>query len=176
MQLKKGGEKSIFKKLWFWIVMLVVVVGIVMVMGNSEDSTDDLQGGKFDLNIDLVKNGAPEMISDITYQQAYEYFFDSPQWRGFTADTGEEVVEFTGKCIYYDQDAQVYIQFVIEDEETFSMYYAHMKVDGETVSMGEREFLELAYTPFETYSQEVLGKELDDNVQALFEQLYESLN
>lgn len=175
MQLEKAGKKSIFKKPWFWIAIIVAVIAIIALSGSDDGTSDDLQGSQFDSSIELVKGGAPLLIPDITYQDAYENFFDNPQWRGFTADTGEKVVEFTGDCLYYEEDAQVYIQFVIEEDDSFSMYYAHMNVGGETITLDEQTFIELVYTPFATYSEEVLGKELEDDVQEAFEQIYESM-
>lgn len=173
MKLEKAEKKSVFKRPWFWLVIAVAIIGVIAIVG-SGDSNDDLQGSVFDSNIDMVKKGSPELIPDITYGQAYENFFANPQWRGFTADTGEHVVEFTGDCTYYDEDAQVYIQFVIESETSFSMYYAHLNVGGETISVDEQTFVELVYTPFKTYSEEVLGRALDDDVERTFEEIYNS--
>lgn len=173
MQLEKAGKKSVFKKPWFWIV-IAVVVGVIALVGSGEDSNGDLQGSKYDSNIEMVKSGSPELIPNITYEEAYDNFFGNPQWRGFTADTGEQVVEFTGECTYYDETAEVYIQFVMEGTTSFSMYYAHMNVGGETISLDEQTFIELLYTPFATYSEEVLGKQLDKDVQEIFEEIYNS--
>lgn len=173
MKLETAERKSIFKRSWFLVVIVVAVIGIIAIAGSGGFS-DDLQGSIFDSNIDMVKTGSPELIPHITYEQAYENFFSNPQWRGFTADTGESVVEFTGGCTYYDEDAKVYIQFVIESETTFSMYYAHLNVNGETIYADEQTFIELVYTPFETYSEEVLGKVLDDDIQRSFEEIYNS--
>ncbi len=174
MQLEKAGKTSIFKKPWFWIAIVAIVIVFVVIVSSQESTNDDLQGSKYDASIELVKNGSPTLIPNITYQQAYENFFGNPQWRGFTADTGEKVVEFTGECTYYDEDAQVYIQFVIEGTDSFSLYYAHMNIGDETITMGEQMFVELVYIPFEVYSEEVLGKELNSDVQEAFEEIYES--
>ena len=62
-----------------------------------------------------------------------------------------------------------------DDDDSFSMYYAHMNVGDETITLDEQMFLELVYTPFATYSEEVLGKELEEDVQDAFEQIYESI-
>lgn len=174
MKLEKAEKKSFFKKPWFWIVAVIVLVGFVAILGSEDNSNDDLQGSKYDSNIEMVKKGSPELIPNITYEQAYENFFGNPQWRGFTADTGEQVVEFTGDCTYYDEEAEVYIQFVLEGTTAFSLYYAHINVNGETISLDEQTIVELVYTPFATYSEEVLGKPLDDDVQEAFEEIYNS--
>ena len=171
MKVEGAGKKSVFKKPWFWIVVVVLVVAIGGgAAGLSGD--EDMQGSVFNINIDSVKNGNPEMIPDITYGDAYDNFFANPEWRGFTADTGEEVVEFSGDCTYY-----VYIQFVLdEDGESFSICYAKIKVGEEEIDLDEQTFVELVYNPFSAYSEDVLGKPLDDDVQAAFEEMYNSYN
>lgn len=176
MKVEGAGKKSVFKRPWFWIVVVVLVVAVVggaAGLGGDED----MQGSEFNINIDTVKNGSPEMIPDITYGDAYDNFFANTEWGGFTATTGEDVVEFSGDCTYYEKAARVYIQFVLDESgETFSMYYAKMKVGEEESEMDEQTFIELVYNPFSTYSEEVLGKPLDDDVQAAFEEMYNSYN
>lgn len=163
-----------FKKMRFSIIAIAALM--IFLVGCSVSDTDsDLQGSRFDGNIPMVQNGHPELIPDITYKEAYENFFTNPQWRGFESETGEKIVEFSGGCTYYGEEAEIYIQFVIEDEETFSMYYAGCTVGDEKFDLGEQEFVELVYTPFEVYSREVLGEDLDRNIQETFEEIYASI-
>ena len=167
-------KNFVIKKSCFLLIALVVFMTVLV--GCSESgTTDDLQGSVFDSNISMVKNGHPELIPDITYEEAYDNFFANPQWRGFEADDGSEVVEFSGECTYYDEDAVVYIQFVIEDEESFSMHYAGLTVGDEKFAVDDQTFVELIYTPFETYSQDVLGEELGADIQEAFAEIYNSL-
>ena len=167
-------KNLVIKKSCFFLIAVVVLMNALVGCSES-DTNDDLQGSIFDSNILMVKNGHPELIPDITYEEAYDNFFSNPQWRGFEADDGSEVVEFSGECTYYDEEAEVYIQFVIEDEESFSMYYAGLTVGDEEFAVDEQTFVELIYTPFETYSQEVLGGELDQDIQDAFAEIYNSL-
>lgn len=153
------------------IILTMTVFSACSDEGNSEE----LQGNKFDSNISMVQGGHPELIPDITYKDAYEHFFANPEWRGFKADDGSEVVEFSGECTYYDDPATVYIQFVIDDEESFSMWYVSFDVNGEKLTANKQEFIELVYTPFATYSEEVLGEELSEDVQMQFAEYYKSL-
>ena len=167
-------KKVFFKKAWVSIITIVVLM--TSLVGCSDiDTNSDLQGSIFDSNISMVKNGHPELIPDITYEEAYDNFFANPQWRGFEADDGSEVVEFSGECTYYDEEAKVYIQFVIEDEESFSMHYAGLTVGDEKFDADEQTFIELVYNPFESYSQEVLGEELGQDVQDAFSEIFASI-
>ena len=164
-------KKTVYK----FLLCLMTVMIILSSFTACSDDNEDLQGSIFDSNISMVQNGYPVMIPDITYKQAYNYFFENPQWRGFEADDGSEVVEFSGGCTYYDEDATVYIQFVIDDEESFSMWYASISVGGETIEADEQLFIELVYTPFATYSEDVLDKPLSQDIQDAFAEMYDSL-
>lgn len=167
-------KKCSIKRIWISLIMAVVLIAALV--GCSEtDTNSDLQGSRFDSNILMVQNGHPELIPNITYKEAYDNFFANPEWRGFKADDGSDVVEFSGECTYYDEEAEVYIQFVIDDEESFSMYYAGLTVGDEKFAVDDQTFVELIYTPFETYSQEVLGKDLDQDIQDAFVKIYNSL-
>ena len=142
---------------------------------SGEDSNGELQGTIWDSNINMVKNGYPTLIPDITYKDAYEYFFGNPQWRGFEAEDGSDVVEFSGECFYLEEEAEVYIQFVIDDEDSFSMWYASIAVGEEKFDADEQLFVDLVYTPFATYSEEVLGEALSKEIQDSFVEIYYSL-
>lgn len=151
--------RNIFKKLCTCMIAVFVMV-TAFTACSSEDSSGEFQGSSWNSDIAMVQNGYPVSIPNITYKEAYEYFFGNPQWRGFEADDGSEVVEFSGECTYHDEDAAVYIQFVIDDEESFSMRYARIIVGEEHFDADEQTLIELVYTPFATYSEEVLGEVL----------------
>ena len=157
------------------VLISLMVVMMSLVACSDEDSSGRLQGSTWDSNIAMVQDGYPVLIPNITYKEAYEYFFENPQWRGFEADDGSEVVEFSGECTYYDEEAAVYIQFVIDDEESFSMWYAGIIVGEEQFDADDQLFVELVYTPFATYSEEVLGEALSQDVQDAFAEMYYSL-
>lgn len=167
-------NRVVFKKAWAVIIALIVVMG-TLVGCSGEDSSGELQGSSWNANISMVQNGYPVLIPHITYKDAYENFFGNPQWRGFEADDGSEVVEFSGECTYYDEEAAVYIQFVIDDEESFSMWYAGIHVGDEEIVADEQLFVELVYTPFATYSEEVLGETLSQDIQDAFAEMYYSM-
>lgn len=137
--------------------------------------SDQLQGTRFNEYVSEVQNGSPELIPEITYKEAYNYFFGNPQWRGFTADDGDNVVEFSGDCTYKDEPATAYIQFVINYDDTFYIHYANCTVDGEKVELGESDIISLTYKPFELYSKENLDTELDQSVKDAFAEMYDSI-
>lgn len=167
-------KRMFFKKIWVMLIVLIIMM-VTLVACSNEDSSGQLQGTIWDSNIAMVQNGYPVLIPNITYKEAYDYFFDNPQWRGFEADDGSDVVEFSGECLYYDEEAEVYIQFVLDDEESFSMWYVGIIVGEEQFDADDQLFIELVYTPFATYSEEVLGETLSQDVQDAFSEMYDSL-
>ena len=161
----------VLKRLNIFLIAIFIVMPMIVGCSN-EDSSGKLQGSKYDSNITRVQNGYPNLIPNITYNDAYSHFFGNPQWRGFEADDGSEVVEFSGECTYDGEYATVYIQFVIDSEDSFSMYYAAVDVGDEKIVADQNMFVDLVYTPFATYSEEVLGEELPQNVLDSFYEYY----
>jgi hypothetical protein len=178
------------------IIAIVIVIALVCIcikalVKNSENVSDDLQSSNsYDERIDMVKGGTPYIIPDITYEEAYDNFFENPTWRYFDSTDGDEVVEFAGKCRYSSDgngdeidynNATVYIQFVLEDEdgdgenEAFEMYYLKLDVDGETVKTDGTTMLVFVYQPFAVYSEEKLGKPLGDDVEEAFCEILETM-
>lgn len=75
----------------------------------------------------MVKEGSPVAYSGITYGEAFDNFFEDPKWEGFTSDTNQHIVEFTGKCLYQNTEVEVTMQFTIDyDESNFEVTYCGM--------------------------------------------------
>lgn len=67
-----------------------------------------------------VKTGHPNTYPDITYGDAFDNFFGTPTWKYFEADTGEDVVEFTGYCTYHDVEVKARLQFILAEDGTIT--------------------------------------------------------
>ena len=81
-------------------------------------------GSGNDENVQFVKGGAPNRYPDKTYGEAFEDFFGNPKWKSFSTDTGVEVVEFTGNCLFDNTEVEALIQFTLDKEAgTFSVTY-----------------------------------------------------
>lgn len=88
-----------------------VIVFLVIFAGN-------LFGDKA---VDGVKNAHPNAYPNITYGEAFDFFFNSGEWNSFDSESGQTVVEYTGKAGNTDKESVVVFQFVISDDyETFS--------------------------------------------------------
>lgn len=123
---------SVFRKIIKWITIVLVVLFVitfaqVVFNGNSSENREDYSGQDIedqignilqqeDEHVQMVKNGYPEMYPDLKYGEVFEAFFSNPTWTYFHAETGEDVVEFTGNCIYRDQEVKARLQFILDME------------------------------------------------------------
>lgn len=77
--------------------------------------------------VKTVKDAQPETFPGCTYGAAFEEFFTSPQWEYFESTDGQNVVEFTGECMYAGARTKARMQFVVEKDQktvnTGALYY-----------------------------------------------------
>jgi len=105
--------------------------------------------------IQFVKSGSPDLYPDITYEEAFHAFFDKPHWKYFEAGTGEDIVEFTGNCLYYDAKVKATIQFVLDyKNNTFELKY----LDFNDLAQNEWEAYGMITTVFESFREEHPGR------------------
>ena len=85
-------------------------------------------------NISIVRNGNFYSHPNIPVGAAFKKFFANGKWSAFTSTEGEQVVEFVGDCIWYDERAKLTMQFVVNGNE-FEM--RHVNINGVTFSYEE---------------------------------------
>lgn len=74
-----------------------------------------------DEHVLFVKNGHPVSYPKVPYGKALDEFFEDAKWKYFKAESGEDVVEFTGYCLYQDTKVKARLQFILDmDEGTFT--------------------------------------------------------
>lgn len=76
---------------------------------------------KDDPHVLSVKNGYFENHSDKSVGEAFNDFFGDPTWQHFKAETGEQVVEFTGYMMYQETKVKARLQFIVKDDDTFEI-------------------------------------------------------
>ncbi len=64
----------------------------------------------------MVKGGYMETNPDLTYGNVFEQFFATPRWKYFKNGGGQDIVEFTGDCMYADAQVKARIQFTVDEE------------------------------------------------------------
>jgi hypothetical protein len=73
--------------------------------------------------IRIVKDGHFENFPDKPIGEAFEEFFGTPSWKSFQAESGEDVVEFKGTCMFMDKKVNATIQFIVnKDKRTFKLH------------------------------------------------------
>ncbi len=112
-----------------------------------------------------VKNGYPEAMPEITYGDAFENFFGNPTWKYFESTDGRDVVEFTGRCTYMDQEVKARLQFILSK-------------DGKSFEQGAMSFNDvpqsslitsaLVYKAFASYAEDN-DIEMDNDLEDAFE-------
>lgn len=95
---------------------------------SDESSKDDdkEKDEKKDKFIQTVKNAHPESFSGCTYGKAFDEFFTAPQWNYFESTNGQDVVEFTGECMYAGSPTKARMQFTVSSSSvvtTGALYY-----------------------------------------------------
>lgn len=74
--------------------------------------------------VQMVKGGYRTDDPSVTYETAFSSFFGTPRWKYFKGDNDQDVVEFTGDCIYRDVSVKARIQFIVDEENgTFEATY-----------------------------------------------------
>lgn len=78
----------------------------------------------------FVKGTCPEAYPDISYGDAFEDFFGDCKWEYFKSEENQDVVEFSGNCMYKDETAEVKAQFLVSYDEGKGELYT-MSLNGE---------------------------------------------
>lgn len=78
--------------------------------------------------VQAIKTGSLDSYPDVTVEDVFSSFFSSMEWGFLEANTEGEVVEFTGNCMYKNDEVEVKIQFLITEsgEDT------HFEIDSLT--------------------------------------------
>ena len=104
------------KKSWIPLILVIVVIigiGVFLAVKPEQNSY-----------IEYVQSGSPLDYPDRTYGEAFHNFFGYPKWRHFKSTENQDIVEFTGRCLYADVEVDVLIQFILYLEESeFEMAY-----------------------------------------------------
>jgi len=104
-----------------------LIIGVVLIIAGAIGALNK------DKYISVVKEGTLNGFPDMTVGEAFENFFDDPEWESFEDEDGRIIVEFNGGCTWGGEDANCCIQFEVdEDGESFETYYAD--IDGDSLN------------------------------------------
>jgi hypothetical protein len=66
-----------------------------------------------------VKTGHFSSSPDKSIGDAFQEFFGDPTWKYFKAESGNEIVEFTGYMMYQEAKVKARLQFILNDNKSF---------------------------------------------------------
>ena len=121
-------SKARSKKKWALPVVAVGIIAVIIIFFASMSQNES----KY---INIVKNGALDIYPDVTIGEAFDQFFQDPEWSytdlGDTSTTGvRHSVEFEGKCYVNGELTGVVLWFSVDgDAERFE--YLGGSVDGQ---------------------------------------------
>ena len=87
----------------------------------------------------------------------------------------KEIVEFSGECTYDGDPAEVYIQFELDNDDTFTFSYCSLAQNDKKLELDPSIIIQFLYNPFEAYSRDVLDKEIDSDTQSMMFDAYMEL-
>jgi len=116
-------------KLHTSIVMLLLLLLTTACSAETEKAMNDITKAAEDQAADIASSNNPYVLSvknghfidypKRTLEEAFEGFFGSPTWKHFEADTGEQIVEFTGFMIYEEAEVKARLQFIVNEDTSF---------------------------------------------------------
>lgn len=115
-------KRKRFRKLPFLILLAFAVFAFYGYLQNDPDAKDKVSSFVQQENpyVKMVKGATNSRFPGVSYGDAFSAFFGEPTWRYFCADTGEDVVEFTGNCSYQDLPVKARLQFIVDEaRDTF---------------------------------------------------------
>lgn len=72
--------------------------------------------------VQVIKSSKLPDYETMTIEETFHKFFKNSKWKYFASKDHEEIVEFTGNCLYREQEVKAKIQFAInKDDHTFKL-------------------------------------------------------
>ena len=99
------------------LVSAVVLLVIVVVFTLSS-------GGTGDKYVQLVRDGTLAAYPQMTVGEAFNGFLSNPKWESIRSDDESRFVNVTGGIIYDDEEAEIVVQFIVDEENESFQYYA----------------------------------------------------
>lgn len=107
------------------IIELVVAVVLLVIVAVSTLSS----GGSGDKYVQMVKGGTLSGYPQMTVGEAFDGFLSNPKWESGVSDDNVRFVNVTGGILYYEKDAELAVQFIV-DEKDGSFQYNACEIDG----------------------------------------------
>lgn len=100
------------------ILLVAAVVGILLSVRTS------------DKYVQMVKSGTLNEYPQMTVGKAFDNFLDDPRWESGLSDDDVRFVNVKGRILYYNEEAELLVQFIIVDEKDKSFQYNACEING----------------------------------------------
>ena len=107
------------------IQAVVGVILLVVIIATSVRSSD----GENDKYVQIVKEGTLEAYPQMTVGKAFDNYLDKPKWESGLSDNNERFVNVRGGILYYSKDAEIIVQFIV-DEKSGAFQYNACEING----------------------------------------------
>jgi len=107
------------------IMELVSAAILLVVIGAYATSS----GGASDKYVQIVKEGTLNGYPQMTVGEAFDSFLADPEWESGLSDADERFVNVKGEITYYDENAEIVVQFIV-DENNKSFQYNACEING----------------------------------------------
>lgn len=101
--------------------IIVLVLAVVVILSS---------GGTGDKYVQMVKDGTLNDYPQMTVGEAFDGFLSNPKWESGLSDDNVRYVNVTGGALYFGEEAELAVQFVIVDEKDGSFQYNACEVNG----------------------------------------------
>lgn len=120
-----------------WLVPIIIIIIFWYFYGPKEEITDNEY-------IDYVKQSTYKSQSK-TYEEAFANYCKEGKWVYFQTSKNQNVVEFKGTCPNEKKNADVNLQFIV-DEDKKNYTIGAMLLDGKQLSEEEKDkFIQLFF-------------------------------
>lgn len=130
-------------------------LGIVPTFQTGEDVDRFQQAIYGDLFFDSVKNGRPDSYPDITFEDAFNKYYENPKWSYSLASTEENVIVFEGEGVYQGINRRVELYFRMNDDNTFTLFTGNVYDTIYNIKLynldKSQDLAPLVYDPFRNY-------------------------
>ncbi|MBE7012646.1 MAG: hypothetical protein E7416_01005 [Ruminococcaceae bacterium] len=111
----------------FAILSIILIVCSVSSLPENNTESDS-----YDVYVETIQ-ATKLNDSEHTHKEIFNDFFSNPTWKHFTGEDGKETVEFTGECLYQENDVKVKVQYLItnETESTLEWQLNYFDINGE---------------------------------------------
>lgn len=140
------------KKILGIIIVGVLALGLCACSNPiKKDTGFVINSGEGKTAVDEFKAGTNKTYSGVSCGDAFEYYFADTNWSQFKGEKVATAIEFSGKCIYQDFEADVLMQFALSDDgSTFSPEYLSFNQIPQTKDTLE-EFLTDIFATYSDY-------------------------